>query len=159
MRHISIQPSAYSERECTLSDSPLGSKFLYHGTAADVHSDIVTTRLQCISTVGKRPLVVREVGSSLSSFLGMLCGALAWVSERALRKEGGAEKSCELHDGKILVGSRVRREVMVVKACTALDQELYIYRLDASMSSLDRDVDRGNETEAWYSSPYPCSTP
>jgi len=48
---------------------------------------------------------------------------------------------------------------MVMKACTALDQELYIYRLDVSMSSLDRDVDRGNETEAWYSPPYPCSTP
>lgn len=42
---------------------------------------------------------------------------------------------------------------MMMKACTTLDQELYIYRLDVSMLSPDRDVDRGNETEAWYSTP------
>ena len=35
----------------TLGDGPLSSKLFHHGAATSVHSDIVTTRLECIIAV------------------------------------------------------------------------------------------------------------
>jgi hypothetical protein len=63
-----------------------------------MHCYAVTTCLECISAVGKRSLIVREVGSSFSNFLRVLCGTLARMGERTLSKEGGAEQSGKLHD-------------------------------------------------------------
>jgi hypothetical protein len=63
-----------------------------------MHCYAVTTRLEFISAVGKRPLIVRQVGSSFSNFLRVLCSALARMGKRALSKEGGAEQGGKLHD-------------------------------------------------------------
>lgn len=86
----------------TLGDGPLSSKLFHHGAATSVHSDIVTTRLECIIAVRKRPLVVRQVGSSLSSVSRMLCSTFAWVCERALSQEGDTDKGGKLHDRQSL---------------------------------------------------------
>jgi hypothetical protein len=80
----------------------------------------------------------------------MLCRALARVSEGALSEESGAEKSGKLHDEEVLGGLICGRKVMVMKARTAVAQEVYICIPYVSTTSLNHHLYRGNET-------YPCS--
>jgi hypothetical protein len=149
-----------SWKELTLGNGPLSSKLIHYCAATSMQSDVVTTRLECISAVRKRSLVVRQVSSPLCSILRMLCSTLAWVSERDLSKEGdGTEKDRKFHDRQVLAGLRYRRKAMVIGIQTTAGQRFYICRFPVYTSFLGRKVYRGNETMAWCSSCYPCPCP